>query len=364
VGVRFVGHGHERIRATHAKTLELSLDADITERATCVIAVDARPEPHRPLAGPIRLRIVAGGETFTVHALANPTWDPDGAAVIRRSALRLPGTFATHADAAAADLPPALVTALRSRDAPVEVEIEAEPSARDTVVLFAADPARARDPALAAELDVADVVHAEDAAARTLVGRRTRDGSGAARRMLVVATADLPGRSVLSALAECALETVGLPARLAAAAASPTRGPLVVAPDGADARDLLRTTPASQRLVLTTAAERLPSLLAQAAELRGSADAVLAQDHAPPIRTTAGHVPELPSKDDVHCCFDAAVGTHALDPGVRAALAHLREDGVPTRTIARVLADLTGLPRREAYDLVVRMQPEGGPALP
>ena len=46
--MRFVGHGHERIRATHTKTLELSLDPDITERATCVIAVNARPEPHRP----------------------------------------------------------------------------------------------------------------------------------------------------------------------------------------------------------------------------------------------------------------------------------------------------------------------------
>ncbi|HEX3337019.1 MAG TPA: DUF371 domain-containing protein, partial [Jatrophihabitans sp.] len=283
--MRFVGRGHDRIRATHGKTLELSVDDEVTERATCVIAVAARPEPRAPLAGPVRIEITAGSESFELHALANSAWDPAGPAVIRRSPLRLPGTLATHADVAASELPRSLVTALRVPDTTVAVLIEPTPSATDTVVLYAADGARSADARLAAELAVADVVHAEDAAARRLVAGWTagsRPGA-AARRILVVATEDLPGRSVLAALADRAtdMETAGLPARLAAAAAAASRGPLVLAPDDADVRDLLRKTPAGHRLVLTTDATQLPALVELAAQVRGPGDAVLAQEHAP-----------------------------------------------------------------------------------
>jgi hypothetical protein len=336
------------------------MDDEVTERATCVIAVAARPEPRAPLAGPVRIEINAGSEKFELHALANSAWDPDGPAVIRRSPMRLPGTLATQADAAASDLPRSLVAALRRPDAAVEVLIAPALSTSDTVVLYAADAARSTDARLAVELDAADVVHAEDAAAGRLVAGWTA-GSGhshAARRILVVATEDLPGRSILALLADPAtdVETAGLPARLAAAAAAPSRGPLVLAPDDADVRDLLRRTPAGHRLVLTTDAARLSALLSLAAGIRGSADAVLAQEHAPPVRVVDGQVPQLPSKDIVHCCFIAGGEATQVDPGIRAAVGHLIEDGVPTRTVARVLADLTGLPRRDAYDLVVRMQ--------
>ncbi|MDT4949808.1 MAG: hypothetical protein QOJ37_2403, partial [Pseudonocardiales bacterium] len=103
--MRLVGRGDDRIRATHTKTLELTVDAAITERATCVLAVAVHPEPAQPLAGPVRITISAGGETFSVQALAYSGWDPAGSAVVRRSPLRLPGTLATHADAASSDLP-------------------------------------------------------------------------------------------------------------------------------------------------------------------------------------------------------------------------------------------------------------------
>jgi hypothetical protein len=352
--VRLVGRGDDRIRATHTKTLELTVDAAITERATCVLAVAVHPEPAQPLAGPVRITISAGGESFSLQAQANSSWDPAGSAVVRRSPLRLPGTLATHADAASSDLPRSLVAALRAPGTVVEVTVQPERTQQRTVVLYAADPTRPFDARLQAELNAADTVLAEDAGARALVGRATPTAGGP--RVLVVATRDLPGRSVLADLSTVPVETVGLPARLAAASASPSRGPLLLAPDDADPRELLRTTPAGHRLVLTTEADRLPALLALALDVRGSATATLAQEYAPPLPVVDGQVPELPSQDIVHICFGPADERTALDPNVRAAIAHLLEDGVATKTAAKALADLTGLSRRDAYDVVMTLR--------
>ena len=357
--MRFVGRGSPSIRATHTKTIELSPDRTITERATCVVAVATLAEPNAPLAGPVRIRLRAGDETFTVHARANSSWAPGGPAVIRRSPLRLPGTFATHADAAAADLPRNLVAALASPEAEVEVTVEPVRPERGTVVLLLADPTLAADARLRAEQDAADVVLAEDPDARDLVRRRAVE-IGTAPRTLVVATRDLPGATVLELLGDpqVDVETVGLPARLAAAAAAPSRAPLVLVPDGAEPRDVLRTTPANARLVLGLPADRMPALLELAARIRGTSDAILAQEYAPPQRIGTGQLPSLPGRDTVACCFypsRSADAAATLDPAVRAAVARLVEDGVPTRSIARVLSELTGKSRSEAYALALEL---------
>src|SRR3954447_4221171 len=114
-----VGRGHPAIRATHGKTLEFSADPDITARATCVVAI-RRSGDAAPVAGDVRVTLRAGAESFSFDARGNSSWDPSGAAVIRRSPLRLPDTLATHASAAASDLPPSLVEALRDPDVEVE----------------------------------------------------------------------------------------------------------------------------------------------------------------------------------------------------------------------------------------------------
>ncbi|HET6878323.1 MAG TPA: DUF371 domain-containing protein [Jatrophihabitans sp.] len=357
--MRFVGRGSPSVRATHTKTLELTPDRTITERATCVVAVETHVEPDPPLAGPVRIRVRAGGESFTVHARANSSWTPGGPAVIRRSALRLPGTFATHADAAAADLPRSLVAALTSPETECEVTVEPVRPERDTVVLLLADATVGMDARLRAEQEAADVVLAEDADARLLVSRRRAEGA-APIRTLVVATRDLPGGTVLDQLRDPAVdvETVGLAARFAAAAAAPSRAPLVFVPDDADARDLLRNVAANARLVVSLAADRLPELLDQAGRIRGRTGAVVAQEHAPPQRVVAGQLPALPSRETVACCLYPAGSPDAdaaLDPRVRAAVTRLVEDGVPTRSIARVIAELTGRPRSEAYALALEL---------
>lgn len=349
--MRFVGRGHPAIRATHGKTIELTPDDVITERATCVIAVGCTPPP-RPVAGALRLTITADDATFSLTARGNPSWDPAGAAVIRRSPLRLPGTFATHADAAARDLPRDLVAALRDPECAVTVDVEPIPGPL-TVVLFALDPQRPRDQRLAAELAAADIVLAEDDTAARLLGERVARGTGPIEgRTLVVASDDLPGATVVGALREAEIDTVGLPPAQAAASASPSRGPALYVPPGTDPRAHLRSTPAGTRIVLATRAANVPDLLQRAAELRGITGAVLVEDFAPPRRIALDD-PAPAGDQDVHLCLDATAESTALDPSVRAAIDALLADGVPTRTAAKALAALTGWDRRHAYDTVL-----------
>jgi hypothetical protein len=349
--VRLVGSGHPAIRATHHKTLELTPDVDISERATCVVAVGAAGA-LQPLAGDVRITITAGTESFTFEARGNPAWDPAGTAIIRRSPFRLPDTLATHATAAASDLPRALVAAMR--DGRTAIELSAEPiRGRRCAVLFGFEPAL-HDRRLAAELAVADVVVAEDAAAARALGTRTAHGPvDVDGRVLVVATTDLPGATVVDALREVDVETVGLPPALAAAAASPSRAPVFLAPDGADVRAVLRDAPAATRLVMPVAAADVADALAAAEAQRGSDGGVLVQPFAPPVRVHPSTPIELPSRDGGYLCLDAITASDALDPRVRAAIDGLLADGVPSKAAANALAALTGWPRRRAYDYVV-----------
>jgi hypothetical protein len=350
--VRLVGHGHSAIRATHTKTIELTADADITARATCIVGVGLTGATAAR-AGTVRITITAGGESFALEARANSSWDPAGPAVIRRSPLRLPGTLATHASAAASDLPRPLVAALRDPGAEVMIDVEPIPGP-PTAILFAFDPARPRDARLLAELAAADLIVAEDDEVARQLGERV--GHGPVRvdgRVLVVAVRELPGATVVEALRTVEIETVGLAPRLAATAASPSRGPVLIAAAGADARELLRRTPIDTRLVLATPADRLPGLLALAEELRGPGGAVLVQAYAPPQRIEPGDRPHLAGPGDVHVCFDAGTGESALDPAVRAAIDGLLADGVATKAAARALATLTGWDRRRAYETVI-----------
>lgn len=348
--MRFVGRGHAAIRATHHKTLELTADPELTERGTCIVTVGAEPEPATPMAGPIRVRISAGAERFGFVALANSSWEPGGPVVIRRSGLRRPGTFATDATAASSDLPRPLVAALQSPDTLVTVDVAPIPPTQPTIVLLAADATRGPDDRLRAELASADAVIAEDAAAARLTGAATSRPD--ALRTLVVATQDLPGRTVLDRLAAHLVDTAGLPAALAVAAACPSRAPLVLALD-ADPRVVLRATPSTHRVVIAVEHDRLPALLELAARERGSGGATIAQEFMRPVSAAPDALPELPSRAPVYCCLHPVAADGAIEPAARAAIDALLADGVPTRTAAKALAALTGLDRRRAYDTIV-----------
>ncbi|WP_375490963.1 DUF371 domain-containing protein [uncultured Jatrophihabitans sp.] len=361
--MRLTGRGSADIRATHRKTMELTPDESITERATCVIGIGVRTDDAGPVAaGPVTITITAGGNAFSFDARANSSWTP-GPAVIRRSPMQLPGTLAVDADAASADLPRDLVAALT--DPHTQVEIDVRPRrGLDALVLLAVDPTRTDpDPRLAAELAVADAVLAEDGAARAAVPAVDRLDTRRALtalppgRVLVVAGTDLPGAALLAPLRDNRpVETVGLLPGAAAAAAAHAGGPITYAPRAADLRAVLLRTPATHRLVVTTPHDELGALLGAAKELRGTRDCVLVQQYAQPVRTTTVAPCALPAKDTVYCCLEPLTGEEAtLDPAARAAVTALLTDGVPTRTAARALAELTGWPRRDAYDAVLHI---------
>jgi hypothetical protein len=351
--VLFAGRGHPAIRATHDKTLEITPEPDISARATCVVAVgDTRTA--EPMAGDVRITVRAAGESFAFEARANSSWEPGGSAVIRRSAARLPGTFATHASAGARALPRALAARLRDPDTRVEVEVEPV-RGRDCVVLFALDPTLPHDARLTAERTAADVVVAEDEDAARVLGRGVERGTvPVAGRMLVVAARDLPGRSVVPALREAEVETVGLPPALAAAAASPSRGPLFVAASDADPRQVLRDASALARVVLDVPSDRLPVVARLAAQLRGAAEAVVAVPFTAPVRW-AFDAPPPAAQGVVAVCLPPATGPEDVaDVRVRTAVDALLADGVPTKVVAAALAALTGWDRRRAYAAVLR----------
>jgi hypothetical protein len=348
--VRCVGSGHPAIRATHHKTLEITSDEDISQRATCVIAVRATG-PDSAVAGDVRVTVRAGEHQFTLTARGNSSWGPGGPLVIRRSPVRLAGTFATHATAAANDLPRELVGALQDPHAEISLDIEPLPG-RLCAVLFAADPTdRGDDPRLRAEVAAADQVIAEDAAAAALVGEPVaNEPRPVTGRTLVVATHDLPGRTVIADLSSVDVETVGLAPALAAAAAFPARGPLVLTPENPAAalRDARRGT----RVVVEVAVDQVMAVLRRAGQEAGVEQAVLVQGSAPPVRVATDVPVELWGGEPVQICFGAG-GDGGLDPRVRAAVDALVEEQVPTRAAARVLAELTGWPRRTAYEYLL-----------
>jgi hypothetical protein len=275
--------------------------------------------------------------------------------------MQLPGTMGIDADRSAADLPREFVAALQSPDAVVEIDIEPAEPDRPTLVLAAVDATRPPDRRLRAELSAADAVVAEDAEARRFArraGEQPRRNDADRRRTLVLATRELPGATVLDALADAgtAVETIGLLPQLAAAAACPSRAPVTIG--SGRPVDALHRAPAAHRVVVRTEPDDLADLLAGVQELRPGTQAVITQQFTRPVRALHGAVPELPVDEVVYCCVSPAPAA-GLDPPVAAAVRALLADGVPTRSAARALAELSGLSRRDAYELVLGMAGRG-----
>ncbi len=361
--------GHREVRATHAKTLEFTADADITGRATCVLGVGSTPvgEPPRAIAGPVRITVSAGGESATVRALANSLWRPGGAAVVRRSGERLPGTMATDADLSSADLPRALVAALTDPDAVVDVLVSRDDRAEARLVRYrlGAEP----DDRLAAELAAADVVLTEDSAAlravvattggKPLAGNasETLDAGG---RVLVVSSADGTGEAVRALLAMApAVEVLGVPPELAVAGVSPRGGPVLLA-TGLGRREVVRLATAhrSSIVVFRCAGSELGKHFDDLARAVGSTHAAVGAGERP-VWGPLARVREHPGSGWVLCAVDPVEGAPAEDvPDLTPAalLAALLAQGVSAKTLAQALAEQPGWSRKRAYDAVLGLK--------
>ncbi|MGI5130227.1 DUF371 domain-containing protein [Pseudonocardia sp. CA-107938] len=361
--------GHPALRATHTKTLEFTPDRTVTERATCVVGVAGRVVGGA-VAGPIRIRIEAGDAVATVDAIANPEW-AGGTAVVRRSTQRRPDTFATEASAGAADLPRELLARITDPATRIVVSctrLPRRPDGRAALALVWTAPGAAPTPRLAAELAAADAVVADDADAAALVAGRRLSGTDAAAgllggelaRVVVLATAGLPGASVAAALQvpeQVAVEVAGLPAESAAAAASPVRGAVQLTGPVPRARidAVLRSAPSETTLAVTVAAGELATLLERAGQRRGTATAAVL-DPASGGLVRWGPIDALRAErtsGELAVALDGAPGDAELGEELTALLRALLADGVSARSAAHALARVPGWSRRRAYDAVL-----------
>lgn len=123
MSVRVVAHGHPAVTGRHGKTLELTAEADITGRATCVLGTTAGPLPGglERLRGRVRIRLAVGDLLADVEGEVNPGYASATRLVVRRSDVLDDDTFLVNASAAAADLDRALVDRLGDPSARLEL---------------------------------------------------------------------------------------------------------------------------------------------------------------------------------------------------------------------------------------------------
>jgi hypothetical protein len=400
--VTFRAAGHPEIRATHAKTLELTADPAITARATCILGVGAGVDAAAlgALEGRVTITIEAGGVADTVIATANPGWSDPGSVIVRKSAHTSPATFATDADKGAADLDRALVAALADPAATVTVTVaEVGPAAQPAAIGYLAVP-DGRPAALtgagAAALAAADLIVTADVTrvsrllARLGSGPRGQvDGftpadEGAARPRIV--EADAAGRALAVEAVRAGdlvllVDTGGLPGGLAGFDGEVPVRPVGVPPSA----ELGAVAAAGLGAGAVTILPPSPGRDARVAALAVSTAATLAwREHE--------HVDAL---DDIQAARGDAVVWVALDPGTRGAatiagtpdelrdrvrgspilvvppvprageavpvdadalLTALLAAGVPGRTLAEALGTLPGHTYRRAYAHVLDLK--------
>ncbi|MBI2704336.1 MAG: DUF371 domain-containing protein [Actinobacteria bacterium] len=374
--VRLEASGHRNIRATHDATIELATDDDITPRATCVIGVGARVVDGSPfpIAGPLRVTLEAGGVSDVIDAIANP-WlkSTDAGLVLRRGPARLDDTLATGASIGADGLDRALVEVLRDPAQMLTVSVHRARARADGRAQLVLGRVRAQGAkggrkaaVLAAELDAAGVVVADDAGARRLArgdGDAARAALAAGGRVLVLGTDELLGRCVpelLDGVNALHLESFGMPATVAAAAFLGGAAPVTMLPHVSNAAEASRALGAAalgSRVVFSTSASRGSRVIAALPAEVLAGVAVLDAD-TPSERAVRGEPARLGhaldgARGSVVLALPAGSTGGADDrPLPPTLLGALVEEGVAPATIAAALGRQPGWSRNGAYRAV------------
>jgi 16S rRNA (cytidine1402-2'-O)-methyltransferase len=125
--VSFVCRGHPNVVATHDKTLEVTRDADISRRATCVVGVASAHDDRALLAlrGRVEISLECEGASDTFSATMSPFFLGDSSLVFRRGAGLRGRTIAFEASKTAATIDRALVERLGSSERTLNVTITA-----------------------------------------------------------------------------------------------------------------------------------------------------------------------------------------------------------------------------------------------
>jgi len=184
--VSFTCRGHPGIAGTHDKTLELTRDASVTRRATCVLGVAGDYDDTELLAlrGDVEVTLRCGEHHDAFTAAVTPFFLGGESLVFRRGPALRGRTFAGHAGTSAAGVDRALVEALARPDAVLDVEIrELGRGDRSGALFVVALPIGNDDdlsPRARRVLEVADVVLAEDTRVFRGLARRVGLTTGAA----------------------------------------------------------------------------------------------------------------------------------------------------------------------------------------
>jgi 16S rRNA (cytidine1402-2'-O)-methyltransferase len=175
--VIFRCHGDPRITGTHTKTIELTRDAEVTARATCVVGVRSEHDDREllRLRGDVEVTIECDGERDTFRASISPFFIGDDGLVFRRGPELRGRTLGFDATKTAADLDRDLVRAVSDRNAVLTVTIRESGRGDRRGVLFVVSVPIGNDDDLSPRarrvLEAVDLVLAEDT-------RRFRDLAG------------------------------------------------------------------------------------------------------------------------------------------------------------------------------------------
>lgn len=117
--------GHPNIRASHAKTFELTRDPSITAAGTCIIGVEAEYDEAALLSlrGPVRIDLRCGTHADSATARLNPKYTAGAPLIFRRMPTPEPRTFCIGADKGSHQLDRDLIAALQQPGAELEVTI-------------------------------------------------------------------------------------------------------------------------------------------------------------------------------------------------------------------------------------------------
>ncbi|MEC9265410.1 MAG: 16S rRNA (cytidine(1402)-2'-O)-methyltransferase [Pseudomonadota bacterium] len=117
--------GHPNIRASHAKTFELTRDPSITSAGTCIIGVEAEYDEAALLSlrGAVRITLRCGEYEDTASARINPKFAAGAPLIFRRMPTPEPRTFCVGADKGSHALDRDLIAALQQPGAELEVTV-------------------------------------------------------------------------------------------------------------------------------------------------------------------------------------------------------------------------------------------------
>ncbi|MFW9799631.1 MAG: DUF371 domain-containing protein [Candidatus Thorarchaeota archaeon] len=133
--VRFGASGHENVIGEHGTTVEITSEANLTRKGTCIIAVRAEKtlatldSTTKALAASrktiIVLRLNVGNQTEEIRGRGDPglTYSDSVSMVARKSSFVCGRTLMVRADKSASDLSRSFIERLRHSDAVVECEL-------------------------------------------------------------------------------------------------------------------------------------------------------------------------------------------------------------------------------------------------